>query len=65
MDYSLPVSVLDPVFDAKLLGSGIDLVHIHSPFTVGMSGVLYAKIHKLPVVATLHSQYKQDGKDGA
>ncbi len=60
MDYSLPVSALDPVFDAKLLESGIDLVHIHSPFTVGAAGLMFAKIHHLPVVATLHSQYRQD-----
>ena len=46
--------------EAKLLRSKIDMVHIHSPFAVGMAGVLYAKIHKLPVVATLHSQYRQD-----
>ena len=60
MDYSLPVSALDPVFDAKLLESGIDLVHIHSPFTVGAAGLMFAKIHHLPAVATLHSQYRQD-----
>ena len=59
-DYAVPVSALDPVFDAKLLGSGIDLVHIHSPFTVGMAGLMSAKLHQLPVVATLHSQYRQD-----
>ena len=27
---------------------------------MGLAGVLYGKIHRLPVVATLHSQYKQD-----
>lgn len=59
-DYDIPTPVLDPVFEAKLVRSGIDFVHIHSPFTVGLAGVLYAKLHKLPVVATLHSQYKQD-----
>ncbi len=59
-DYEFPTPALDPRFEALLLKSDIDIVHIHSPFTVGMSGVLYAKIHKLPVVATLHSQYKQD-----
>ena len=59
-DYDIPTPVLDPVFDAQLIRSGIDFVHIHSPFTVGLAGVLYAKLHKLPVVATLHSQYKQD-----
>ena len=59
-DYDIPMPVLDPKFEAKLVLSGIDMVHIHSPFSVGMAGVLYAKLHRLPVVATLHSQYKQD-----
>ena len=59
-DYDLPAPALDPRFEAKLILSGIDIVHIHSPFSVGLAGVLYAKLHKLPVVATLHSQYKQD-----
>ena len=59
-DYDLPTPALDPLFEAQVLRSGIDLVHIHSPFAVGLAGVLYAKVHRLPVVATLHSQYKQD-----
>ena len=59
-DYDVPTPVLDPLFNAQVIKSGIDLVHIHSPFTVGLAGVLYGKLHKLPVVATLHSQYKQD-----
>ena len=59
-DYDLPTPALDPRFEAQLITSGIDIVHIHSPFSVSMAGVLYAKIQKLPVVATLHSQYKQD-----
>lgn len=59
-DYDLPTPALDPKFEAQLVLSGIDIVHIHSPFSVGMSGVLYAKLYKLPIVATLHSQYKQD-----
>ena len=60
LDYDIPTPVLDPLFEAKLIASGIDIVHIHSPFSVGLAGVVYAKLHKLPVVATLHSQYKQD-----
>ena len=59
-DYEIPASVLDPVFEAMLLRSHIDVVHIHSPFSIGVAGVLYAKIHGLPLFATLHSQYKQD-----
>ena len=59
-DYDIPTPALDPLFEAQLIRSGIDIVHIHSPFAVSLAGVLYAKLHKLPVVATLHSQYKQD-----
>lgn len=59
-DYSLPTPILDPVFETQLVRSGIDIVHIHSPFSLGLAGVLYAKLHHLPVIATLHSQYKQD-----
>lgn len=59
-DYDIPTPALDPVFEARVVLSGIDMVHIHSPFAVGLAGVAYAKLHHLPVVATLHSQYKQD-----
>ena len=59
-DYDIPTPTLDPLFEAQLIRSGIDLVHIHSPFALGLAGVVYAKLRNLPVVATLHSQYKQD-----
>lgn len=59
-DYDLPTPALDPKFEAQLILSGLDMVHIHSPFALGLAGVTYAKLHHLPVVATLHSQYKQD-----
>ena len=59
-DYDVPTASLDPRFEAKLILSKIDIVHIHSPFAVGLAGVLYAKLRRLPVIATLHSQYKQD-----
>ena len=59
-DYSLPLPLADPAFNLPLIKSGLDIVHIHSPFAVGMAGVFYAKMHQIPVVGTLHSQYKQD-----
>ena len=59
-DYDIPTPVLDPVFEAQLVASGIDIVHIHSPFAVSLNGVLHAKLHGIPAVATLHSQYRQD-----
>ena len=59
-DYDIPAPTLDPKFEAQLLLSGIDFVHIHSPFSIGLAGALFARIHGIPVVATLHSQYRQD-----
>ena len=53
-----------PLFDRKfrkeLFSKNFDIVHIHSPFFVSRLGVKYAKTHKIPLVATLHSQYKKD-----
>ena len=60
VDYSLPLPIADPSFNLPLIKSGLDIVHIHSPFAVGMAGTLYAKMHQVPAVGTLHSQYRQD-----
>ena len=60
VDYSLPLPMADPSFNLPLIKSGLDIVHIHSPFAVGMAGTLYAKMHQVPAVGTLHSQYRQD-----
>jgi glycosyltransferase involved in cell wall biosynthesis len=59
-DYALPLPLADPTYNVPLIKSGLDIVHIHSPFAVGTSGVFYGKIHQVPVVGTLHSQYRQD-----
>ncbi|MCB0825315.1 MAG: glycosyltransferase [Armatimonadetes bacterium] len=34
-----------------------DLVHTHTPFTVGMVGLRWAESHNLPVVSTYHTHY--------
>lgn len=59
-DYVLPLPALDLSFLNELQKSDLDIVHIHSPFTVGMIGKEYALKKGIPLVATLHSQYKQD-----
>ena len=58
--YDISVPFLDFHFRAQLRNSKLDIVHIHSPFTMGETGIEYAKKHKIPVVGTLHSQYKKD-----
>ena len=60
IDYSLPTPKLDKKFMKELENSNLDIVHIHSPFSVGKAGVSYAKKHRIPAIATMHSQFKAD-----
>lgn len=62
LDYSLPIPKLDKKFKKELNKYKLDLVHIHSPFTLGEAGVRYAKKHHIPCIATMHSQFKRDFK---
>ena len=62
IDYGIPIPDFDSNFKKILRESKLDIVHIHSPFMVGKAGIKYAKKHKIPVIATMHSQYKQDFK---
>lgn len=62
LDYVAPMPRLDRRFKQYLKKEAFDIVHIHSPFAVSSMGVWYAKRNRIPVVATLHSQYKQDVK---
>lgn len=60
LDYSLPIPKLDRKFEKELDKYKLDIVHIHSPFTMGEIGLKYAKKHHIPCIATMHSQFKQD-----
>ena len=60
IDYSLPLPDLDKKFKNILNDYHLDIVHIHSPFTMGSLGVRYAKRHNVPCIGTMHSQFKLD-----
>lgn len=60
--YAVPTPGLDKGFKEELEKANLDIVHIHSPFTVGKMGIEYAKKHDIPIVATMHSQFRQDFK---
>ena len=62
LDYSLPIPKLDYRFIRNLNKYNLDIVHIHSPFSLGVAGLKYAKLHHIPCVATMHSQFKRDFK---
>ena len=59
-DYVVPMPALDANFMNELRKCELDVAHIHSPFAVGMIGRTLAKKRGIPLVATIHSQYKLD-----
>ena len=41
----------------ELLNEHFDIIHIHSPFTIGKLGIRLAKRLKIPVIGTFHTRY--------
>ena len=39
---------------------GYDIIHVHSPFTLGKYAIDWAKIFKIPTILTIHTKYKED-----
>ena len=37
----------------------VDIVHVHSPFSMGLAGLAYARHRKVPCVATFHTMYSE------
>ena len=62
LDFCLPLPQIDRKFLKELNKYNLDIVHIHSPFSLGKIGVRYARKHKIPVIGTMHSQFRQDFK---
>ena len=60
LDYDLALPTMDKKFEKSIEAFAPDIVHIHSPFSIGKVGVDYAKKHNLPLVGTIHSHFKQD-----
>lgn len=46
----------------KLMNENFDIIHIHSPFTIGKLGIEIAKKNNIPVVGTMHTQFKKEFK---
>lgn len=60
LDYDLPLPKMDSDLIKTLNNCKFDIIHIHSPFTMGRLGVNFAKKNDIPVIATLHSRFNED-----
>ena len=58
--YKVGAPALDAHCRRRLAAIEADIVHVHSPFTAGQAGVLYAQKRGCPIVGTFHSKYYDD-----
>ena len=58
--FIIPLPRKDKELNKYLLNSNADIFHVHSPFFIGHYALKLAKKKKIPVIATFHSQFKED-----
>ncbi len=58
--YGFAFPSTDKKFKKRLEEENFDVIHVHSPFSVGHYAVKYGKKHHIPVVATLHTKFYDD-----
>lgn len=58
--YRMSVPQLDGKIKKLIKNGHFDLIHVHSPFTLGNYVVSLAKKYKIPVCFGMHTQYKAD-----
>lgn len=57
-DFTLAIPVL-PGIKMLVKRLNLDIIHVHSPFTMGRVGLHYARKYKIPIVFTYHTLYDQ------
>ena len=58
--YMIGAPVLDTHCRKRLSAIQADVVHVHSPFTAGQAGLVYAQKRGCAIVGTFHSKYYDD-----
>ena len=58
--YVTGIAEVDPAFLMKITKRQFKIVHAHSPFAAGLAAANVAKRLNIPMVATFHSQYRDD-----
>ncbi len=51
------LSVMPFIDVGKKWASNVDIIHVHTPFTIGVYGILSAYVNHLPVVWTFHTLF--------
>lgn len=57
-DYTLAIPIY-PGMNSLLKRLNLDIIHVHSPFTMGRVGLHYARRYDIPIVFTYHTLYDQ------
>ncbi|MGR6835657.1 glycosyltransferase family 4 protein [Syntrophomonas erecta] len=57
-DYALAIPIL-PGLNMLVKKLNLDIIHVHSPFTMGRVGLRYARKYHTPIVFTYHTLYDQ------
>lgn len=50
-------SPISTKIDRHMRENVYDVIHIHSPFSIGLAGIFYAKRYRVPIVYTAHTNY--------
>ena len=57
-EYRVGIPLLEKVaINRKLWNEKFDIIHIHSPFSIGKLGIEIAKKQNIPVIATMHTRF--------
>ena len=59
-DYPQGFPIVDPKFHAQIKDAKLDLIHVHSAFPVGLCAKTSAKRLGIPLVGTIHSDFRPD-----
>lgn len=57
-DYTLAIPIY-PGMNTMVKNLQLDVIHVHSPFTMGRVGLRYARKHHIPLLFTYHTRYDQ------
>lgn len=59
-NYRSALPIMDGKFIDRIIAEKFDILHAHTPFAMGRFALHIGKKYKIPVVATLHTQYHLD-----